>query len=135
MISHVFLGVNDFDRAFTFYSALMRELEHPLKFYDRDRPWAGWMSSEAPRPLFLIGKPHDGHSASSGNGQMLAFSVKDRRRVDRSYALALESGATCEGQPGLRPAYHPDYYGAYFKDPDGNKICVVCHEPERVGDA
>ena len=43
---------------------------------------------------------------------------------------ALSHGATCEGHPGLRPHYHPDYYGAYFRDLDGNKICVVCHLPE-----
>jgi lactoylglutathione lyase len=35
-----------------------------------------------------------------------------------------------EGAPGLRPEYHAHYYGAYFRDPDGNKLCVACHQPE-----
>jgi catechol 2,3-dioxygenase-like lactoylglutathione lyase family enzyme len=48
--------------------------------------------------------------------------------VDRAHALALAHGGSCAGAPGLRPAYHADYYGAYFRDPDGNKLCVVCHE-------
>lgn len=130
MISHVFLGVNDFDRAMTLYAALMHELGHTLKFCDRDRPWAGWMPTEAARPLFLIGSPYDGQPAHNGNGQMLAFLATNRAVVDRSYASALENGATCEGPPGLRPEYHADYYGAYFRDGDGNKICVVCHAPD-----
>ncbi|OXH86721.1 glyoxalase, partial [Burkholderia multivorans] len=52
-----------------------------------------------------------------------------RAHVDRCHALALQHGGTCEGPPGLRPHYHRDYYGAYFRDPDGNKLCVVCHRP------
>jgi len=127
VLSHVFVGVNDFDRAYSFYSALMRVLNHALKFCERDRPWAGWVSSDAPRPLFLIGRPYDGSPASNGNGQMVAFLANDRSVVDRAYAVALENGASSEGRPGLRPEYHPDYYGAYFRDPEGNKLCVCCH--------
>lgn len=129
MLSHVFVGVNDFDRAFSFYSALMHVLDHPLKFCEHGRPWAGWVSSDAPRPLFLIGRPYDENAASNGNGQMVAFLAKDRSMVDRAYAVALENGAVNEGPPGLRPEYHPDYYGAYFRDTEGNKLCVCCHDP------
>jgi catechol 2,3-dioxygenase-like lactoylglutathione lyase family enzyme len=49
--------------------------------------------------------------------------------VDRTHAIALANGGVCEGLPGFRPEYHPHYYGAYFRDPDGNKICVCCHDP------
>ena len=49
--------------------------------------------------------------------------------VDQAHALAIQTGGTDAGPPGLRPHYHPDYYGAYFHDPDGNKICVCCHSP------
>jgi lactoylglutathione lyase len=49
--------------------------------------------------------------------------------VDQAYAIALQTGGTSEGAPGLRPEYHAHYYGAYFRDPDGNKLCVVCHTP------
>jgi catechol 2,3-dioxygenase-like lactoylglutathione lyase family enzyme len=82
----------------------------------------------ADRPLFIITKPFDGAAASAGNGQMIAFLANSRSLVDESYVLAIELGATSEGEPSLRPAYHADYYGAYFRDPDGNKLCVCCHE-------
>lgn len=130
MISHTFIGVNDFDHAFEFYSVLMHELGHTLKFRDQKASWAGWMAADAPRPLFLIGKPYDGNPAQAGNGQMIALLARDRRTVDQAYARAIEKGAICEGAPGLRPQYHRHYYGAYFRDLDGNKLCVCCHDPE-----
>lgn len=129
MLSHVFVGISDFERAFSFYSVLMDTLELRLKFRDNDTCWAGWMAAGAPRPLFVIGRPYDGRPAAVGNGQMLALLAKDRATVDRAHAAALAHGGACEGPPGLRPQYHPDYYGAYFRDPDGNKLCVCCHEP------
>ncbi len=49
--------------------------------------------------------------------------------VARTHAAALINGGACEGPPGLRPEYHADYYGGYFRDPDGNKLGVCCHEP------
>ncbi len=64
---------------------------------------------------------------------MTALTAPSRAVVDRCHALALAAGGTCEGPPGLRPHYHPAYYGAYFRDLDGNKLCVVCHEPEEEG--
>lgn len=130
MISHVFLGVRDFNIAFDFYTALMAELGLVLKFSDAEKPWAGWMSSEQPRPLFVIGLPFDGEPASAGNGQMIALLAPSREAVRRCHALALSHGAVDEGEPGLRPHYHPNYYGAYFRDPDGNKLCVCCHHAQ-----
>jgi catechol 2,3-dioxygenase-like lactoylglutathione lyase family enzyme len=79
------------------------------------------------RPLFLIGRPYNGERAAPGNGQMVALLAPNRDAVDRSHARALANGARSEGEPGLRPHYHPNYYGAYFRDPDGNKLCVCCH--------
>ena len=129
MISHICIGIRDFDRAFAFYSEVMSALGHVLKFRELDRPWAGWMAKDQPRPLFIIGTPYDGNAAEHGNGQMVALLAQDRASVDRVYTVALANGATCEGAPGLRPHYHPDYYGAYFRDLDGNKIGVCCHQP------
>ncbi len=128
MFSHTHLGVADFPRALAFYSAVMAALGHELKFADQD--WAGWKAQEAARPLFLIGRPFDGTPASAGNGQMIALLAPSRAVVDRCHAAALAAGGTDEGAPGLRQQYHPDYYGAYFRDPDGNKLCICCHEPE-----
>lgn len=129
MLSHVFVGVSDFDRALAFYTPLMTALGIQPRFCERDRPWAGWQSSPGPRPLFLIGRPYDQFAHSAGNGQMTAFLAESREAVDRAHAVALANGGTCEGVPALRPEYHADYYGAYFRDPDGNKLCVVCHAP------
>lgn len=133
MLSHVFVGVTDFERAFGFYSAVMQTLDMPLKFCDAVQPWAGWMPPAAPRPLFVIGAPFDGRPAAPGNGQMVALLAPDREAVRRAHAVALAHGGACEGPPGLRPAYHDDYYGAYFRDPDGNKLCVCCHDGEPPG--
>ena len=130
MISHVHVGVTDFDRAFVFYAGVMDALGFPLKFCERDRPWAGWMPTAAARPLFLIGRPENGDGAAPGNGQMIALLAPTRTAVDACHAKALASGGRDEGPPGLRPQYHPNYYGAYFRDPDGNKICVCCHDAE-----
>ncbi|MES2048604.1 MAG: VOC family protein [Pseudomonadota bacterium] len=132
MISHVFIGISDFERALSFYSQVMEELGLILKFSEPDRPWAAWVSSSAPRPLFLIGKPYDGQAASVGNGQMIALLAPNRETVNLAYSKAISNGGTCEGPPGLRPQYHENYYGAYFRDPDGNKIGVCCHESQTV---
>ena len=129
MFSHVFVGVSDFDRALAFYNPLMAALSIKPRFCERSRPWAGWQSSPGPRPLFLIGKPYNQLSPQSGNGQMVAFLAESRTIVDKAFAVALAYGGTSEGAPGLRPEYHEHYYGAYFRDPDANKLCVACHSP------
>ena len=130
MFSHIFLGVADFERALGFYSAVLSRLGLEVRFCDRSRPWAGWQSAGEPRPLFLIGRPFDDKPPEHGNGQMLAFLASTRELVDGVYETALAHGGSSEGAPGLRPEYHANYYGAYFRDPDGNKLCVACHAAE-----
>ena len=132
MFSHIFVGVSDFNRALAFYRALMPVLGVQERFCDPRRPWAGWQSHPDPRPLFLIGAPYNGQLHAVGNGQMVAFLAKTRAVVDQAYSVALANGAESEGAPGMRPEYHANYYGAYFRDTEGNKICVACHvSPER----
>jgi lactoylglutathione lyase len=97
------------------------------RFVALERPWAGWQSQPGPSPLFLLGTPYDGGTHEPGNGQMVAFLAESREVVDRVYATALASGGVPEGAPGRRPEYHADYYGAYFRDTEGNKICVAYH--------
>jgi catechol 2,3-dioxygenase-like lactoylglutathione lyase family enzyme len=130
MFSHVFVGVSDFPRSFEFYSSVMDALGLELKFRDDARPWAAWKTKDQARPLFIVGVPYDRDAAAPGNGQMVAFLAQDRATVHSVYAEAIAQGASCEGPPGLRPHYHTNYYGAYFRDPDGNKICVCCHGAE-----
>ncbi|CAG0930363.1 hypothetical protein PLCT1_01358 [Planctomycetaceae bacterium] len=135
MFSHVFVGVSDFDRALAFYEPLMAALGIERRFLERNRPWAGWQTTGGPRPLFLIGTSFDGNPHHPGNGQMVAFLGASRAAIRRAYEVALASGGSCEGPPDLRPEYHANYYGAYVRDPDGNKICVACHSPETEANA
>jgi len=127
MLSHVFVPITDFERAFEFYSAIMGELAFKLRFCDQSRPWAGWQGG-VPRPIFLIGRPFDGGAMAPGNGHMVALLAPSRMAVDRCHETALRLGGQDEGAPGLRPVYHQNYYGAYFRDPDGNKLCACCHD-------
>ena len=127
MFSHVIVGVSNFERALAFYRALMPVLGIEERFCERERPWAGWQSNPGPRPLFLIGRPYDNQEHEAGNGQMVAFLAESREVVLLAYEVALASGGTSEGAPGLRPEYHPNYFGAYFRDTEGNKVCVACH--------
>ena len=80
--------------------------------------------------MLVIGTPFDGTPHGRGNGQMAAFLAFSRSLVDSAYQVALAHGGTSEGAPGLRPEYHENYYGAYFRDTEGNKLCVACHAPE-----
>ncbi|MEO0799100.1 MAG: VOC family protein [Pseudomonadota bacterium] len=129
MFSHVTVGVRDLARATSFYDGWLKicgwqrmpGLEEPNATL--------WTPVGHTGPLFVACLPFDGEAATSGNGQMVAFEVSARSKVDDAYQYALANGATDEGGPGLRPHYHPDYYGAYVRDADGNKICVCCHEP------
>ncbi len=129
MISHVYIGIADFQRALPLYASVMDELGLVQKFCDAAHPWAAWMQADQARPLFIIGAPYDGQAAP-GNGQMIALLAPSRAAVQRAHAAALRHGGSCEGAPGLRPHYHPNYYGAYFRDTEGNKLCVCCHQAE-----
>ena len=134
MLSHVVIGVGDFERAFAFYASFMQALGLEQRFCDRSRPWAGWHSAGGQRPLFVIAHPYDSQTHAPGNGQMVALMAGTRVTVRHAWEVGLEHGGRDEGAPGLRTHYHPHYYGAYLRDPDGNKLCVVCHEAEQDTD-
>jgi len=127
MLSHVMIGIGDYDRAYGFYAALASELGLKPFFTNPDAASAGWSSTDGGRPNLFIGRPFDKQPMQPSNGGMIAFKAADRPTVDRCHAAAMAHGGTDEGAPGLRAYYHPSYYGAYFRDPDGNKLCVVCH--------
>ncbi|MCQ4160469.1 VOC family protein [Roseomonas sp. GC11] len=130
MISHVSLGISDFARAFGFYAALATALGLKLRFHSPETSQAAWGPEDQGRPLLFITPPFDGQPPNPGNGPMLALLAPDRATVRQCHALALEMGGRCEGAPGPRSHYHPSYYGAYVRDPDGNKLCFVCHHAE-----
>ncbi|MBD8554430.1 VOC family protein [Rhizobium sp. CFBP 8762] len=128
MFSHITIGVTDVARATDFYAPILEVLGLTLKFSD-DR-WSGWKHPQEDRPLFVITRPFDDQRPAPGNGNMVAFLAESRSLVQRCYHMAIACGGTDAGQPGLRPQYHAHFYGAYFRDLDGNKICICCHAPE-----
>ncbi len=125
MFSHVTLGTNDWTRARPFWIAVMEALGHPVMF-ERD---GGIAFGEPAGPKTFIGAPFDQQAAKPGNGVHIAYLASDRATVDAFHAAALADGGSDEGAPGLRPHYHTNYYGAYLRDPDGNKLQAVCHSP------
>ncbi|WP_321490314.1 VOC family protein [uncultured Hyphomonas sp.] len=126
MYSHVTLGTNDWAAVKPFWAAVMDALSIPVMFeYD-----SGIAYGEATGPKLFIGPPFDGQPATNGNGTHVAFIADSRAKVDAFYAAAMANGGSDEGPPGPRPHYHKNYYGAYVRDPDGNKIQAVCHRAE-----
>ena len=130
MISHLCLGTNHLPRAIRFYEGVLVHLGLLLKFSSLEQGMAAWVSPAASRPLLIVCLPFNEQAATAGNGQMVALLAPNRQAVRDAHAAALQHGAQDEGAPGLRPHYHPHYYGAYFRDLDGNKLCVCCHDPE-----
>lgn len=81
-------------------------------------------------PYIYIYTPYDGQAATWGNGTHIAFQAETRSNVDAFYQAAMKNGGADEGAPGLREAYGPNYYAAYVRDPDGNKLQAVCYADE-----
>jgi len=127
MLDHITFGVTDFARSTAFYDQAFAPLgvrrlfdvpkEHSIGVditgYGDERPWFWIAEDDATR-----GKLH------------VALTAKTRAQVDAFYAAALQAGGTDNGAPGLRPYYHPAYYGAFVLDPDGHNIEAVCHAPD-----
>jgi catechol 2,3-dioxygenase-like lactoylglutathione lyase family enzyme len=126
MIDHITFGVTDFARSTAFYDRAFAPLgvrrlfdvpkEHSggveATGYGDDRPWFWLVEQDATR-----GKLH------------VALTAPSRADVDAFHAAALAAGGRDNGAPGLRPYYHPDYYGAFVLDPDGHNIEAVCRTP------
>ena len=125
MYSHVTAGTNDIERARAFYDAVLGALGFVRRWNYPSS--SGYSPADDMRPQFWILRPFDQNAARAGNGIMPGFLAADRGAVDAFYRAALKQGGHDEGPPGLRPHYHPHYYGAYVRDPDGNKICACCH--------
>ena len=123
MYSHATLGTDDPNRARAFYEPVMAALGIAQPFQLPGSIVFGEMTG----PKLFILTPFDRAPSSGGNGVHLAFLAPNRAAVDAFHAAALAHGGSDEGAPGPRPHYHADYYGAYVRDPDGNKLQAVCH--------
>lgn len=126
MIDHTGLNVSDFKTSKAFYLAALAPIGYRLlmdlpKEITKTVNVAGM--GEPPKPDFWIaeGPPNKPEIH-------IAFRASSRRQVDEFYEAAIKAGGRDNGPPGLRPQYHPNYYGAFVLDPDGHNIEVVCHE-------
>lgn len=117
MIGYITIGVSDLAKAKTFYGPLMGEYgAQPLISMERLQFYGFDMS----QPMIGICTPFNQEANHPGNGNMVAIPCQTKEKVDQMYKKAIALGGTCEGEPGQRM---PIFYGAYFRDPDGNKIC------------
>jgi catechol 2,3-dioxygenase-like lactoylglutathione lyase family enzyme len=129
MIGYVTLGSNDLAKSRAFYDALMPVIGagRIMEFGDAFTMYGTSLG----RPGLAVCKPYDGNTATAGNGNMAAIACDRRAHVDAFHAKAMELGGTCEGPAGLRGEEGAQaFYGAYFRDPDGNKLCAF-----RIGPA
>ncbi len=117
MLGYVTIGSNDFEKSKVFYDKVLAVLGGKRGM--SGERMQGYVGTGG--PMIMICKPYDGKAASAGNGTMFALSAPSREVVDKVHAQALAAGATDEGAAGERM---PGFYGAYFRDPDGNKLCV-----------
>ena len=134
MLSYVYFGTNDLDKAIAFYDAVLAPLGM-LRRVTGDPEWdriaAGWgiyADGGARELAFWVGKPLNQQPATTGNGSMVAFRARSWQEVDDFHTAALAGGGVCDGAPGLRLHYSPDFYAAYIRDLDGNKVAAVCRE-------
>ena len=119
MFSHVLVGTNDLEKASKFYDAVLAPLGGGRTFANGDR--MQFYGSKGSKAMIAVSKPYDEQPATAGNGTMFGLPAESTEQVDAVHAAALAAGGACDGPPGQRL---PTFYGAYFRDLDGNKVCV-----------
>ncbi|KJF74885.1 MULTISPECIES: VOC family protein [Rhizobium/Agrobacterium group] len=127
MFSHVTVGTRDLQRAGHFYDAVLAPLGLKRRAITPDGGPAAlcWVATRSPLPRFYVYRPFNGEAATVGNGSMVAFLAPSKEAVNEAHAGGMAHGGTDEGAPGLRPNYGDGYFGAYLRDPDGNKVHIV----------
>jgi catechol 2,3-dioxygenase-like lactoylglutathione lyase family enzyme len=127
MLDHVGFAVGDAERSRAFYEKALAPIGITLiATVTAGQTEAGGTAhgfGSNGKPFFWIGD-----NERVGEGTHVAFAVETRDLVDAFHAAALAAGGRDHGPPGLRPHYHPNYYGAFVLDPDGNNIEAVCHK-------
>jgi len=131
ILHHVSVGVADVERAGRFYDAVLGALGYTR--YWEIMPFAIAYGEDGYD--FWVQLPSNREPASTGNGQHIAFNARTKDAVHKFYDAALANGGSEDGPPGPRPEYGSDYYGAFVRDPDGNKIEATLHPEPRVARA
>lgn len=132
MLGYITMGTNDLPRARAFYGDLLGTIgAQKIMEFGEDLGGFTLFSASMEQPGIAVTAPYNQEPATVGNGNMAAIVMKERAQVDAFHAKALELGGACEGPPGVRGDEGPQaFYGAYFRDPDGNKLCAF-----RIGPA
>lgn len=137
MIGYVTVGADDIAQAKRFYDAILPALGYALaegpeglSYSLPARPGPG-----SAFPDFYVKPPFDGGLATAGNGAMIAFQARNQQQVRALHAAGRAAGGADEGAPGFRDAYGPQFYVAYLRDPQGNKIALFCDAPAAPGGA
>ena len=127
MLDHIGFGVSDFARSKQFYERALAPLGYRIVMEVAPQESGGDTFAgfgDERKPYFWIG------TGNALTGRLhVAFMAKDRAAVDAFYRAAIAAGGKDHGAPGLRPHYHPNYYGAFVLDPDGHNVEAVCHRP------
>jgi len=127
MFSHTILGTRDLPASIAFYDALLTPLgiNRVPVLAQNESVLACWKDASSPTPMFYVCVPLNEEPATIGNGSMLAFLARSSDEVDAAWTAGINAKGSDEGAPGPRPHYGDGYYGAYLRDPDGNKIHVT----------
>lgn len=127
MFSHVMIGADDLDAMIAFYDAVLVHagLRRTTGLDEDDPAGVIWQIGQQRWPQFALRRPLNEKPASAGNGVQVSFRCNSRGAVNRAWNSALDHGGSDEGAPGDRPVYSDDFYAAYVRDPEGNKLCFL----------
>ncbi len=125
-IYYIMIGSNDLARSRSFYDAVMPHLDAKLTHNYEGMTFCYEMRNGG---NIWVALPHNKEPATPGNGSMPGFLCSNEAAVDAAHAAALAHGGSDEGAPGPRPLYGPQFYGAYVRDPDGNKMSFIFNRP------
>jgi catechol 2,3-dioxygenase-like lactoylglutathione lyase family enzyme len=120
-LNYVMIGSNDLAKSRAYFDAIMPVIDGKV-VYDYAPHAVCYQLREG---QIWINRAYNGEPVSAGNGSMVGLLCASQDEVDRAHSAAIEAGGTDEGAPGPRPNYGPDFYGAYVRDPDGNKMSFV----------
>ncbi len=124
MIGYVTLGTNDLEKARAYYDDLLGTLG-AKRLMEMDENGFTLYGVDMATPSIAITKPDNQQEAVPGNGNMVALQMQERAEVDAFYNKGIELGGSDEGGPGVRGDEGPmAFYAAYFRDPEGNKLCA-----------
>lgn len=121
-LNYVMVGSNDVNKARHYYDEVMPVIGGTIAVDYMPHAFCYELRGGV---RFWVSTPHNNEAAMAGNGNMVGILCENEAEVQAVHAMALSSGASNEGDPGPRPQYGPDFYGAYIRDLDGNKMSFV----------